>query len=187
MKKYLIVLFCLVLFLGCGEEKSENINLEPNLNTKSGEITIKSGENSNLQNLQNAYTSYDMDGVKRVKFGVENADLNETAKQTATAIGGLAFVRSPLQSINKALIRGKLSKNFIQKCSACHDDYANGIIGPSLLDKTNEQIFEMISAYKSKTKANVLMADLVKAMSENEIKALADEISEFNKQFREKK
>ena len=43
MKKYLIVLFCLVLFLGCDKEKSENTNLEPNLNTKSGEITIKSG------------------------------------------------------------------------------------------------------------------------------------------------
>ena len=184
MKKYLIMLFCLALFVGCSEDNKENTNLESNLDAKSGQITIKSGKEINLQNT---YTTYDMDGVKRVKFGIENTDLNESAKQTAATIGGLAFVRSPLQSINKALIRGKLSKNFIQKCSACHDDYANGIIGPSLLNKTNDEIYKMIVAYKSKTQVNVLMADLVKAMKDDEIKALASEISEFNRQFREKK
>ena len=85
------------------------------------------------------------------------------------------------------MLRGQLSKNFITKCSACHDDYANGIIGPSLLDKTSEQIYDMIIAYRTKTKANVLMADLVKSMDDKEVADIANEISQFNEQFRSKK
>ena len=101
-------------------------------------------------------------------------------------MGALAMVRSPLQSINLKLIKGQLSKDFIVKCSACHDDYANGIIGPSLLNKTSDQIYDMIAAYKSKQKANPLMKDLVRGMDDAQIRALANEISEFNEQFRKK-
>ena len=96
------------------------------------------------------------------------------------------MVRSPLQSINLKLIKGQLSKDFIVKCSACHDDYANGIIGPSLLNKTSDQIYDMIFAYKNKQKANPLMKDLVQTLDEAQIRALANEISEFNEQFRKK-
>ena len=96
------------------------------------------------------------------------------------------MVRNPLQSINLKLVKGRLSKDFIVKCSACHDDYANGIIGPSLLNKTSDQIYDMIIAYKSKQKANPLMKDLVQTLDEAQIRALANEISEFNEQFRKK-
>ena len=84
-------------------------------------------------------------------------------------------------------MRGRLSKDFIVKCSSCHDDYANGIIGPSLLNKSGDEIYDMIIAYKNKEKANVLMRDLVNSMDESEVRALAKDISDFNAQFRSKK
>ena len=97
------------------------------------------------------------------------------------------MVRNPYEKINLQLLKGRLSKNFILKCSACHDDYANGIIGPSLLQKNKDEIYTMIRAYKHKEKVNVLMKDLVLQMSDEEIMSLAKEIDEFNEQFRSKK
>ena len=44
----------------------------------------------------------------------------------------------------------------------------------------------MIFAYKNKQKANPLMKDLVQTLDEAQIRALANEISEFNEQFRKK-
>ena len=116
-----------------------------------------------------------------MRFGLDE-DNNVTR-----AVGAIAMVRSPLQSINLKLVKGKLSKNFILKCSACHDDYANGIIGPSLLSKSGDEIFNMIKTYKNKEKKNALMNDLVLQMSDEEARALADEISAFNEQFRRAK
>ncbi len=78
----------------------------------------------------------------------------------------------------------KLSKKFIVKCSACHNDYANGIIGPSLLGRDSNFIFDSIMKFKSGEKVNVLMSDLVKMMSDQEIRKLADEIYHFNKEIK---
>ena len=80
-----------------------------------------------------------------------------------------------------------MSKEFIVKCSACHNDYANGIIGPSLLDKDATFIFNQIKKFKEDKNANVLMSDLVKQMSDENIQKLADEIFAFNKEIKEMK
>ena len=141
--------------------------------------TRKADANATAQKDYDQFMSYDINGKKRVKFGLDDEE-----SETSRSVGALAMVRNPLQSINLKLVKGRLSKDFIVKCSACHDDYANGIIGPSLLNKTSEQIFEKINAYKTKQKVNVLMKDLVSKMDESEIRALADEISKFNEQFR---
>ena len=82
-----------------------------------------------------------------------------------------------------------LSKKFIVKCSACHNDYANGIIGPSLLGRSSDFIFDKIKKFKTDPNANVLMTDLVKRMDDKEIRELADEINRFNQEindFRDK-
>ena len=70
------------------------------------------------------------------------------------------------------------------KCSACHDDYANGVIGPSLLGKSSDEIFSAIDDFKSGKKSNVLMDDLIKMMSNDEIRTLADEIYNFNEEIK---
>lgn len=181
MKKPITIILSAIIFLGCSNQtNSKNDPQESNKTATTNSITIKKGSSAN-QTKSDEWVVYDIDGKKNIKFGV--GESNETTK----SIGAIAFTRPPLQSINKALLRGQLSKNFITKCSACHDDYANGIIGPSLLDKTSEQIYDMIIAYRTKTKVNILMADLVKSMDDKEVADIANEISQFNEQFRSKK
>lgn len=181
MKKSITIILSAIIFLGCSNQtNSKNDSQESNKTATTNSITIKKGSSAN-QTKSDEWVVYDIDGKKNIKFGI--GESNETTK----SIGAIAFTRPPLQSINKALLKGQLSKNFITKCSACHDDYANGIIGPSLLDKTSEQIYDMIIAYRTKTKANVLMADLVKSMDDKEVADIANEISQFNEQFRSKK
>ncbi|WP_086268676.1 c-type cytochrome [Campylobacter sp. P0103] len=181
MKKSITIILSAIIFLGCSNQtNSKNDSQESNKTATTNSITIKKGSSAN-QTKSDEWVVYDIDGKKNIKFGI--GESNETTK----SIGAIAFTRPPLQSINKALLKGQLSKNFITKCSACHDDYANGIIGPSLLDKTSEQIYDMIIAYRTKTKANILMADLVKSMDDKEMADIANEISQFNEQFRSKK
>jgi cytochrome c553 len=94
-------------------------------------------------------------------------------------------IRSPYEEVQISLLVRKLSKKFIVKCSACHNDYANGIIGPSLLGKNSDEIFDAIAAFKSGEKKNVLMTDLINMMDEAEIRTLADEIYVFNQKIEE--
>ncbi|WP_086288721.1 c-type cytochrome [Campylobacter devanensis] len=181
MKKSITIILSAIIFLGCSNQtNSKNDPQESNKTATANSITIKKGSSAN-QTKSDEWVVYDIDGKKNIKFGI--GESNKTTK----SIGAIAFTRPPLQSINKALLKGQLSKNFITKCSACHDDYANGIIGPSLLDKTSEQIYDMIIAYRTKTKVNILMADLVKSMDDKEVADIANEISQFNEQFRSKK
>jgi cytochrome c553 len=56
-----------------------------------------------------------------------------------------------------------------------------------LLSKTSDDVFKMITAYKTGTKKNVLMKELVQNMPEKEIKELAEEIAKFNKEVRKQK
>jgi len=85
--------------------------------------------------------------------------------------------------VKVSLLVKKMSKKFIVKCSACHNDYANGIIGPSLLGKNAEYIYDKIADFKSGKKSNPLMSDLIKMMSNEEIKELAQEIYIFNEEI----
>lgn len=175
MKKFKCVVFVtliLALFAGCKSQEKESESETQGV----GQISIKSGETPVRQDF---WVSFDIYGNKHINFSPNN-EQNATTK----ALGAIALARTPLQSINKALLRGQLSKNFILKCSSCHDDYANGIIGPSLLDKSSDEIYTMIKSYKNKSKKNVLMNDLVNNMSDDEIQGFAREISEFNAQFR---
>ncbi|WP_415407217.1 c-type cytochrome [Sulfurovum sp. CS9] len=113
-----------------------------------------------------------------------NVDAAVRAKPR-TAIDANMNIRSPYEEVQLSLLVGKLSKEFIVKCSACHSDYANGVIGPSLLGKNSNEIFDAIAAFKSGEKTNVLMDDLIKMMSEDEIRKLADEIYTFNEKIKE--
>ena len=97
-----------------------------------------------------------------------------------TSIDANMHVRSPYEKVQVSLLVRKMSKEFIVKCSACHNDYANGIIGPSLLNKDSDYIFNKIAEFKNGTKSNPLMTDLIKQMSDNEIRTMAEEIYNFN-------
>ena len=151
-----------LLFVGCekSDDKAQKAASEQPINVAtSASIKVEKKENNQSTNKQNDFIKYDMHGEKSVKFGLED---NNVSRQ----IGALAMVRTPLQTINLRLIKGRLSKNFITK--------------------SENEIYTMINAYKNKEKVNVLMRDLVKRMDDSEIRNLAKEISDFNTQFRSK-
>ncbi|MBE2983901.1 hypothetical protein CCAL9344_00860 [Campylobacter sp. RM9344] len=187
--KFLCCLAAFTLLCGCDSGKGSEGKIAQTKQSAQAElvtnqapaIEIQKASNHNTKQKDNSdFFTYDIHGQKRVSFGLDDSNVSRS-------VGALAMVRSPLEVINLKLIKGQLSKEFILKCSACHNDYANGIIGPSLLTKSSDEIFNMISAYKNKEKANVLMKDLIKNMSDTEIRSLADEISNFNEQFRKGK
>ena len=177
-----------LLLCGCGEdEKSKAQSAAEHSTVQKAErnstarprITVKSGE---APKQDDKFVSYDFYGERKVNFNL-NGDVNETTKN----IVAYSSIKNQYEKLNFDLMKKRLGRDFILRCSACHDDYANGIIGPSLLDKTDAQIVDMIKKYKFKEKPNPLMVQLVNGMSEQQIETMAKEIYEFNRQFKEKK
>ena len=101
-----------------------------------------------------------------------------------TTIDANMNIRSPYEEVQISMIVNKLSKKFIVKCSACHNDYANGIIGPSLIGRDSDYVYEKIQAFKSGKKNNPLMKDLINMMSDKEIRDMANEIYKFNQEIK---
>jgi len=190
------------LVTGCGEKtndekaKEENVataskaasaeaspQIEVVTNENAKEIKVKEKETDKTQS-KSYYYDYNIKSEYDENAKPANEDAGIRAKPR-TAIDANVNVRSPYEEVQISLLVKKLSKKFIVKCSACHNDYANGIIGPSLLGKTSQEIFDDIAAFKSGEKENVLMTDLINMMDEDEIKTLADEIYDFNQQIQE--
>lgn len=200
IKKIILSTALIVLISGCGDNKKTEeekkdvakvekietplkIEVEENKNSK--EIKVVEQEKTNTKGESyyynyNAKNEYDSNS----KPANEDASVREKPR---TIVDANLQVRSPYERVQISLLVKSLSKEFIVKCSACHNDYANGIIGPSLLDKDSTFIFNQIKKFKEDKNANVLMTDLVKQMSDENIKKLANEISEFNKQIKEMK
>nr|WP_297918225.1 hypothetical protein [uncultured Campylobacter sp.] len=154
------------------QKADQNSTAKPRISVKSGEAPKKDDK----------FVSYDFYGERMVNFNL-NGDVNETTKN----IVAYSSIKNQYEKLNFDLMKKRLGHDFILRCSACHDDYANGIIGPSLLDKTDAQIVDMIKKYKFKEKPNPLMVQLVNGMSEQQIETMAKEIYEFNQQFKEQK
>ncbi len=100
-----------------------------------------------------------------------------------TTLDAYLHIHSPYERIQINLMIKKLSKDFIVRCSPCHDDYANGVIGPSLLGKSGEFIYGRLMDFKSGKRKNILMKELVSQIDDSKLKSIADEIATFNKQI----
>lgn len=178
--KYLVFLITLIFLVGC--EKKEDIKKESSETPKATAQSINVVENATKIEKENAFVTYDINGNKIVNIAPEGEE-----SATTKEIGALATIRTSYEAVNSNLISMNLSKNYIVKCSACHDDYANGVVGPSLLHKSAQEIADKIRAYKDLTQVNVLMKYLVSQMDEAEIKSLAEEIAKLNKEILEAK
>jgi len=206
-KKFYVLTSVLVLFVfltGCGEEKKqknqkENLQsnvakaeqaakIEISVNENAQEIKVKEKKTDKAQS-KSYYYDYNIKSEYDQNAKPANEDASVRAKPRTT-IDANINIRSPYEKVQVSMLVKKLSKTFRVKCSACHDDYANGIIGPSLLTRDADFIYNAIADFKSGKKSNPLMDDLIHMMSEDEIRVLADEIYEFNKEIkkmREKK
>ena len=135
---------------------------------------------------KNQSKSYYYDYNVKSAYDENSMPANEDASvrvKPRSNIDANMHVRSPYEKVQVSMLVNKLSKEFIVKCSACHNDYANGIIGPSLLSKDADYIYKKIISFKTGEKSNPLMNDLVKMMDNAKIKELAQEIHEFNKEI----
>ena len=199
IKKLILCTALIALISGCGdnkktEEKKEVVKVEETQTP----LKIETEENKNANEIK--VTPKVKDGAKnesyyydynvKSEYDPNSKPANEDASvrvKPRNSIDANMNVRSPYEKIKISLLVKQLSKEFIVKCSACHNDYANGIIGPSLLNKDSDFIYNRIMKFKNDKNANVLMTDLVKQMSDENIKKLSDEIFEFNKQIKEMK
>lgn len=153
--------------------------------TETKAIKVKEKEKVSTTNGQKDKYYYDYN-IKS-EYDPDSKPANEDAgvrTKPRTAIEANMNVRSPYEKLQISMLVQKMSIKFMVKCSACHDDYANGVIGPSLLGKSSDEIFTSIADFKSGKKSNVLMDDLIKMMSEDEIRTLADEIYSFNEKIK---
>ncbi len=178
MRGILIICLGVALFLlsGCEEKQKTAEDIRKGdageIKITAGAVEEKSVESKNPDKGE-FYYSYNKKEEKA-----------EEEDENYTPIDAYRRVRSPYEEVQISLLAKKLSKDFIIHCSACHDDYANGIIGPSLLDKNATFIYGRLMAYKNGSKNNVLMKDLVSRMSDERLKSLADEIAKFNEKVR---
>jgi len=193
MIKKILLSSTLILFVGCGDEPKEidktvesttapTIEIVANENAK--EIKVAEHKKHVKDNNDTYYYDYNVKSEYDQNAQPANKDASVRIKPR-TAVEANMNIRSPYEEVQIGLLVGELSKHFRIKCSACHSDYANGVIGPSLLSKSSDDIFNAIADFKSGKKSNPLMDGLIDHMDESEIRELADEIYAFNQKIRE--
>ena len=190
-------LLLLTSFSGCGD-KQDKESTQKVQNTTQGAPIIEVTHNNNAKEIKVAQKAADANQSKSYYLGYNvNSEYDENSQpanadaavrvKPRTSVDANMHVRSPYEKIQVSLLVRKMSKKFIVKCSACHNDYANGIIGPSLLNKDAETIFNKIADFKSGKKSNPLMSDLINMMSDDEIREMAEEIYQFNQEIQSMK
>jgi len=182
------------IFSGCSDDKNK-VDEKKSVEAKTATPKIEIVQNKNIHEIKveekkvdksqskSYYYDYNINSEYDQNSQPANKDASVRIKPR-TKIDANMNIRSPYEKVKVSLLVKKLSKKFILKCSACHNDYANGIIGPSLLGRDSDYIFNKIADFKSGKKSNPLMNDLINMMSEDEIKQLANEIYSFNKEIK---
>ncbi|NBK98212.1 MAG: hypothetical protein EOM50_09350 [Erysipelotrichia bacterium] len=189
-KNSFFCLLVLLIFNACSDTKEEKASpsVKQNIAQQAGKIEVVENNNFKEQKVQVKKDDSNESRVFYYDYHQEAKSNSESDEEkNYTPLGAALKVKSPYEHVEVSILVSKLSKNFMLKCSACHDDYANGIIGPSLLNKDSEYIFKTISKYKTGEKQNVLMKELVTQMNNKDIKALADEIYMFNQEVKKLK
>lgn len=176
------LLAMLLCFSGCSDKKSSDegtkvINGKGIVVTE-GAVNTKSVKETSKANSGQFYYSYNREDDTKV-----DAYNAETSK-VRTELDAYRDIRSPYERVRITLMVQQLSPDYRLLCSACHDDYANGVIGPALLDKNATYIFNRIMAFKNGTKKNPLMKQLVNRIDEKRLRAIAKEIERFNREIK---
>ncbi len=179
--------------IGC-DESSEKLDKSINATANTPQIEIVQNPNAKEIKVKEKPIKTDGDKSFYYDYGVKseynpneqpaNKDASVRIKPR-TVIDANMHIRSPYDAVHISMLSQKLSLKFRIKCSACHDDYANGIIGPSLLTRDADYIYNKIADFKSGKKSNPLMTDLINMMSDKEIREIADEIYIFNQKIKQ--
>ena len=125
--------------VGC-EDKSQDKSqkAETSLPSRPGKITVTAGTKTTDVSKEDKFRTFDVRGESIIKYAPEGAEITPEVKNVQVNV---AVRNTPYGHIQARLLSQRLSKEFIVACSACHDDYANGVIGPSLIDKTRKRFW----------------------------------------------
>ncbi|MCF6172346.1 MAG: hypothetical protein L3J44_00920 [Campylobacteraceae bacterium] len=190
-KKLIVVSIATVLlvFSGCGskdkkDEKSEVTSVVKSVSQlKVPKNVVKKSTTKEVSKQNNGQFYYPYNKAGKSKESKEIDKYNKESSNQRTTIDAYLGIKNPYEQVKITMMIKKLSKDYIIKCSACHDDYANGVIGPSLLGKDKKFIYQRIIAFKTGKRKNVLMKELVEQISDKKLQELAGEIEKFNKQI----
>lgn len=164
---------------GCSEKKhsetEQQVSSPKGIVVTEGAVKLSKEKQPSKENSGQFYYSYNRENNK------ETAAYNAESSKVRTELDAYRAIRSPYERVQITLMIQQLSPDYRLLCSACHDDYANGVIGPALLDKNATFIFDRIMAFKHGEKKNPLMKQLVNRIDESRLKAIAKEIERFNK------
>jgi len=195
MIKKIVLSVIVVAFVGCGDDSKETSKTETVSTAKAPTIEIVANENAKEIKVEEKESNgsdgtfyQGMTGDLKHGYDPNSQPANSDASvriKPRTEVDANMHVRSPYEQVQVSLIVDDLSKNFRVKCSACHSDYANGVVGPSLLGKSSDEIFNAIADFKSGKKSNPLMDGLIDHMEDSEIRELSDEIYKFNQKLKE--
>jgi len=189
MKKIILLLVVTLFFVGCSDKKEEEKSVIKK-DIEVGQIEVVENKEYKKRKTKELESKGIVTGAKGDAFyydyNKKEGSKKEVKKEkkTYTKLDANLRVKTPYDEVRISLLVKKLSKKFIVKCSACHSDYANGIIGPSLLGKDKAFIYGSIMDFKTGKNSNVLMDDLIHLMDDKEIEKLAQEIAEFNEKIK---
>jgi len=77
-----------------------------------------------------------------------------------------------------------VSPLYKQKCSSCHGVNGGGIIGPKLLGLSAEKVYTDLTDFKAGTRKNYVMYGLLSKMDDTQLKALSEEIGQFEEKLK---
>jgi len=184
MVKVITALFAALLFSSCGssdtkqESQQTEIKSQNAIKVTKNAVKVEEKNSTSKENSGQFYYSYNKKNDK------ETAQYKSDTNKVRTTIDAYLNIKSPYEKVRVTLMIKRLSQDYIIKCSPCHDDYANGVIGPSLLDKDGTYIYNMIQDFKTGKKKNALMKELVSQIDDTKLKDIANEIANFNKEIR---
>ena len=72
-----------------------------------------------------------------------------------------------------------VSKRYLTSCAPCHGANGKGVMAPSIAGKSKDKILTSLKNYKEGKVPNSLMKGLLTNVSDEDLGALADEISKF--------
>ena len=173
----IIISLTLILLSGCGEkqhtEDATEAKTDAGIVVTENAVKALAKEGKSKENSGKFYYSYNKEKKEKKEVKVR------------TELDAYREIKSPYERVQMTLMIKQLSPDYHLLCSACHDDYANGIVGPTLLDKNATFIYDSIIAFKTGTKKNPLMQQLVNNIDANRLKNIANEIERFNKAIKE--
>ena len=172
-----VVLLCLS---GCGDEGSAQSSKGASgegIVVTEGAVKTEKETDASKENSGQFYYSYNKEK--------KGSDYNAETSKVRTQLDAYRAIRSPYERVQITLMVQQLSPDYRLLCSACHDDYANGVVGPALLDKNATFIYRQIMAFKTGEKQNALMKALVNRIDEKRLQNIAKEIERFNREIKE--